>query len=188
MRCDWRAAALAVAVAAAGDPAYACVVVASLDPADVKLADVVVIARIANYSIVLDEKVRRERKESLARMSPALRESLASQTTFLSDYARFDLLVDKVLVGPAPKTLSVTWDNSTFGEPEAMPPGEYLVALRYPGSRSPPLRGPSATILPNPEPGRLTVLQAPCAPAFIFPSASAQATAVRKLLPGRPRR
>ena len=74
------------------------------------------------------------------------------QESLLPDYARFDVQVKEVLVGRAPNRLSVTWDNSTFGEPEQMAAGPYLIALRRPGSASPPLRGPSATIFPTPDP------------------------------------
>lgn len=108
------------------------------------------------------------------------------QTSFLSDYARFDVIVDQVLAGKAPRMVSVTWDNSTFGEPASMPPGLYLIALRVPGSMAPPLRGPSATILPTPEPALPTLLQAPCSSAFIFPVASDEAIAVRGIIERKP--
>jgi hypothetical protein len=164
-----------MALVVASEPALACRIPAQLELKYVKYADLVVAGRIANYKIVLDQEARRERRKMLARspnMSPELRKALEGQTNFLSDYARFDVIVDRVLFGIAPKAISVTWDNSTFSEPTAIAPGRYLVALR----------NPSATELPNGEPGTLTVLQAPCAPAFIFGSDSAQATALRKVL------
>ena len=120
-------------------------------------------------------------------MSSELRKSLEQQTSYLSDYARFDVVVDEVLVGKAPKTFSVTWDNSTFGEPETLPSGPYVIALRDPAAAMPPIRGPSATIVANPDPGTLTLLQAPCSSPFMFESTSEEAAAVRKLLPGLPK-
>jgi hypothetical protein len=109
------------------------------------------------------------------------------EKSLMSDYAAFEVQVDKVLLGKAPHRLSVTWDNSTFGEPKSMGAGPYLFALRRPSSPTPPLRGPSATILPNREPGSLTVLQAPCSSPFIFEGASRQAREIRQILGERSR-
>ncbi|MEA3014077.1 MAG: hypothetical protein QOD42_2622 [Sphingomonadales bacterium] len=162
---------------------------APLNVYDIRYADVVVLGRIVDYRIVLDPIARRDRRNMLAH-SPGMRveerRRLRRQTSFLSDYARFDVMVDDVLVGRAGAMLIVTWDNSTFDEPRSMPPGPFLIALRDPGSRSPPLRGPSATILPNREPRSLTVLQAACSSPFIFESASNEAAAVRWILAQRP--
>lgn len=140
----------------AGRPAHACMTMAPLELVDVKYADVVVEGRISDYKV--------------------------DNPDFLSGYARFTILVDEVLVGSAPQTLTVTWDNSTFAEPGTMSAGPFVIALRDPRSGMPPLRGPSATSLPNPEPANLTVLQAPCSIAFIFPSESAEASAIRRLV------
>jgi hypothetical protein len=182
MRRYWPQALFVLAVASASAPAHACRTRAPLDLADAKYADVVVIGRIANYRIVRDLEFRRQ---MLARpdLSAEDRRFYADpSTSLLPDYARFDVLVDDVLIGDAPDRLSVTWDNSTFGEPAEMPAGPFLIALRKPASAAPPLRGPSATIFPNREPGLLTVLQAPCAGPFIFESSSDEARAVRRSL------
>jgi hypothetical protein len=178
------AAALATSIAA---PANACRMYVPLNVTDVQYASTVVIGRVSNYRIVLDADARKRRDAALADnpgMRSDVRQRLESQTSFLSDYARFDVIVDQLLVGTAPKVVSVTWNNSTFGEPESMPPGPYLIALRAPGSAVPPLRGPSATILSTPEPALPTLLQAPCSSAFIFPVASDEAVAVRKIIAG----
>jgi hypothetical protein len=147
-------------------PASACKMTVDLNLDDIKYASVVVIGRIVEYEIVLDQAVRKERKEK----------------SFLSDYAHFTVLVDEVLAGQPPRIISVTWDNSTFGEPETMEEGPYLIGLREPDSQMPPLRGPSATVLPSPEPESLTVLQAPCAPPFILGTSSAEAKTIRDML------
>src|SRR5687767_519913 len=101
---------------------------------DVRFADVVVVGRIANYRIVLDQEIRGQRRQSLAKpnLSPYLRRLYETQTSFLSDYARFDILVDEVLVGRAGRRLTVTWNNSTFSEPASMAAGPFLIALRNP--------------------------------------------------------
>lgn len=148
---------LAIALTSVGAPAYACMMQAPIDLADVKYAEVVVIGRIANYEIVDDPG-------------------------FLASYARFDILVDEVLVGKVSQKLTVTWDNSTYEEPKSMASEPFLIALRDPRSGQLPLRGPSATILPNPEPSILTVLQAPCAIPFMFSSTSDESREIRGIL------
>lgn len=139
----------------ASEPAHACRIYTGIVLGDVRYADVVLVGRISNNRIVRDTEFRR-RMLSLPNLSGEMRRMYEDPTkTLLSDYARFDVEVDEVLVGKAPKNISVTWDNSTFGEPKGMPDGPFLIALRKPSSRTPPLRGPSATILPNREPGFL---------------------------------
>ena len=150
-------AALLVALTSLAAPAHACMTLAPIELSDVKYANLVVVGRISNYAVIGD-------------------------ANFISAYARFDVLIDEVLVGDAPETLTVTWDNSTYGEPANVPAGPYLIALRDPRSAMLPLRGPSATILPNPESSLLTVLQAPCTPPFIFTIDSDEARAVLKIL------
>lgn len=187
MRDYIRVVVSAIWLALMAEPASACLAMAHLELDNVKYASVVVVGRIVDYEIVLDQKIRKERKEMLERSADKSTEYwrlMSEQTRFLSDYARFKVLVDEVLVGQPPSVINATWDNSTFGEPETMKEGPYLIALREPGSRIPPLRGPSATILASPEPGSLTVLQAPCAPAFILDATSAEAKTIRKMLGG----
>lgn len=150
---------------------------------DVSYADVVVIGRVNNYQIIRDEAFRR-RMLALPSLSAEMRKTYGDpKQSLLSDYARFDIQIDQVLVGEVPSDrLSVTWDNSTFGEPDHMASGHYLIALRRPGSNSPPLRGPSATILPSPAPDALTLLQAPCSSAFIYDTESEEAQTIRRIL------
>jgi hypothetical protein len=154
--CQTFLAILFAALTLAGVPAHACMVQVSIELADIKYANVVVVGHISNYTIVRDP-------------------------TFFSDYSRFDVLVDEVLIGEAPHVLTVTWDNSTFSEPETMPSGPFLIALRDPRSKRPPFRS-SGTAFPSPEPDFLTVLQAPCSDAFIFATESDKANAIRRIL------
>jgi hypothetical protein len=180
-------AVVAVSTILTTKPAIACLLMAPRALSDIKYADVVVLGKITNYELVLDQSARRQRQERLSQpdLAPDLRRMLSEQKRFLSDYARFKVLVEEVLVGQPANVISVTWDNSTFGEPENMPEGPYLIGLRNPSSRIPPLRGPSATVLPTPEPNSLTVLQAPCASAFIFEAMSPQAKTIREILGGK---
>ena len=162
--------------------AHACIVFVPPRFEDVTYADVVLIGRIDNYRIIRDEAFR---KRMLA--SPNLPDKERKfysdpKTGLMSDYARFDMKVEKMMVGKAKGTLSITWDNSTFSEPDAMKPGRYLVALRRAGSATPALRGPSATILASPDPKSLTLLQAPCSSAFIYPAESDEARTIQRIL------
>lgn len=152
-------------------PASACRAYAALELGDIQYASMIVVGRIEKYEIVqpTDERSNFWRARSKSKK-------------ILSDYARFDVVVDEVLVGQPSRVISATWDNSTFAEPESMKAVPYLIALREPDSKTPPLRGPSATTLPNPEPNLLAVLQAPCAPAFIFETTSVEAQTIRSEL------
>ena len=152
-------------------PASACRARAAIELSDIQYASVVVVGRIENYEIVQPTDARSN-----------FWRSKSKSKRVLSDYSRFDVVVDEVLAGHPPQVIPVTWDNSTFGEPDAMKAVQYLIGLREPGSKSPPLRGPSATTLPTPEPDSLTVLQAPCAPAFILEATSDEARTIRDAL------
>jgi hypothetical protein len=154
---------------AASVQASACYVGADLVLDDVRYADVVVVGKISNYRIIEAEAVRESERFSGGRRP-------------FSPYARFDVEVDEVLAGSPPGRFSVTWINSTFGEPSGLPAGPFLIALRKTSSPRLPLRGPSTTIFPNAEPDLLTVLQAPCAPAFLFETSSEEAKGVRRTL------
>ncbi|MCW3796205.1 hypothetical protein OMW55_00070 [Sphingomonas sp. BN140010] len=174
--------ALAAASLVISTPAYACRTDAELDLHDVRFADVVLVGRVLNYRIVRDEAFRR-RQLSDPNLPDDMRKIYSDpDKLLLSDYARFEVLVDEVLTGSVPSKIVVTWDNSTFGEPKEMESGPFLLALRRPGSVMPPLRGPSATILTNKEPNLLTLLQAPCSSPFLFKTTSEQAQAVRQLI------
>jgi len=168
---------LAFTLALVSQPAHACFENAPLKLEDVKYADVVVIGRVLNYRIIPDLAAVETRKRMLAdpTLSPEIRNEIGKifekSRGSMSDYGRFDVQVQEVLKGKVPARIAVTWNNSTFSEPEKMAEGPFLIAARFPDSKSPPLRGPSATVLPNKEPDVLTLLQAPCAPAFIFPIA-----------------
>ena len=168
--------ALFVAMAFAVAPVHACIMLVPIELADIEYADVVVVGRIDNYKVILDP-IARERFAN----SPDISPKSMSKPIFISDYSMFDVVVDDVLIGKVPQTLTVTWHNSTFSTPEAMSPGPFLIALRHPSSRTPPLRS-SGTILADPESDHLTVLQAPCSSAFIFAAESKEADAIRQML------
>jgi hypothetical protein len=167
---------LGLALIIVNEPAHACRILARIDLNDINYASVVVIGRVSHYEVVLDQAARQQRKEWPANnpeMPPETRKLLSEQKSFLSDYARFKVLVDHVLLGEAPRSITVTWNNSTFGEPDRMRPGPFLIALREARSSA--------------QPKSLTVLQSPCAPPFIFKHESSEARAVRQLLSKSPK-
>ena len=149
-------AALFVAMALAGTPAHACIRMVPIELADIEYADVVVVGRIEHYEIV-------------------------GNPEHIGSYAKFDVLVDEVLLGEAAQEISATWDNSTFTLPKTMASGPLLIALRDPGSEMRPLRA-TGTILPNPKPDLMTLLQAPCSSPFMFAIGSEEAKAIRQIL------
>lgn len=53
--------------------------------------------------------------------------SSEAQKGFIADYVSFEIVVDKLLKGKSPRKVSVTWDNSTFREPDALS-GRHLMA------------------------------------------------------------
>lgn len=164
--------------------AFGCAMYAEMDYHDILLADAVVVGDILGYEIV-DPDPDPNRGDLL-------------------NYARFKVHIYEVLrpkgagrVAPPTRSdperekwgraglLTVTWDNSTFGEPEDLKSeghSGYLIALRDPTSDLPPLRSGSAFIAATPEPEHYTVLQAPCSGAFIFEMDSLIAIALRQWL------
>ncbi|MCL2021192.1 MAG: hypothetical protein FWG81_03600 [Betaproteobacteria bacterium] len=149
-------------------PVHACIMLAPLELEDIRYADVVVIGRIVDYKIILASEFRKQ-KLADPDLSPEGRKLYEIQS-FIDDYARFEVQVQEVLKGKKElKLITATWSNFSFRAPEEWFTGPFLIALRDPHSKIPPLRGPSATIMPNKEPDTLTVLEAPCAPAFMFP-------------------
>ncbi len=168
-------------LAASSATAKACMTYAQRDINDVRLADAVVVGEIRKYEIVESVEARKRRAEMRAR-NPELWKDISEDAGYLSDYARFEIAVTDVLKGEASGVVTVTWDNSTFGEPKTIATGTYLVALRRADSPRPPLRGPSATILAQPEPGLMTVLQAPCSGAFIFAAKPDTIQTIRDIL------
>jgi hypothetical protein len=176
---------VAIAMTVSTTPSWACMVFVSPKLEDVNYADVVVLGRISNYRIVRDEAFRKHMLTSRHLTADMRRMYSDPKQGLMTDYARFDIQVEKVLKGQAGTNVSVTWDNSTFGEPGKMKTGRYLVALRRSNSASPPLRGPSATIAPNPNPTLLTVLQAPCSSPFLYEIGTAEAQSVIAIVQSR---
>jgi hypothetical protein len=186
MRCRWLCAAL-IAAGVASQPAQACRMPARTVLADVQHADAVVVGPVVAYTIVRNREFRRRMLQA-GDLPDDLRKIYADpNSTLIGDYARFDVMVGEVLAGRAPRTLRVTWSNSTFGLPKSLPRGPMLIALAGPGGKRPALRGPSATIVPNREPHLPTVLQAPCASPLMFAANSAEPRAIRRILKARRR-
>ncbi|MCW1431588.1 hypothetical protein OLX23_20950 [Novosphingobium sp. JCM 18896] len=168
------------------EPANACIDIAPFKFEDIRYADAIVVGRISNFHVVLDQRARDDRAEMLKRpdLSPEFRAMMENQSGWITDYAEFDVNVHQTITGNVPRKLVVTWDNSTFSEPEVFPAGPYLIALRRPQSMIPPLRGGSATVLPTQRPDLFTVLQAPCAGVFILDSSQENIADAQRALKG----
>jgi hypothetical protein len=173
----WLAVTAALVTMIATAPAHACRIYRPIRLEDVRSADVVLVGRISNYRIIRDHDFRRKMlaNPNLPANDRKLYEN--PRTFLLTDYARFDVTADEMLVGTAPKTLSLSWRNSTFAEPETMAAGPYLIALRR----------RSAAIPADPGEPPLTILQAGCSSPFMFETHSDQARAVRRILSAGPR-
>jgi hypothetical protein len=174
------------AIGLSATTAFACIVSAEMDFRDILLADAVVVGDIVSYEIVdpdPDPDLNRGSLLNYARFEVYVREVILPKGAGrVVPPARSDPEDGKWVQG---RLITVTWDNSTFGEPEDLEdvgyPG-YLIALRDPTSDLPPLRSGSAFIAATPEPEHYTVLQAPCSGAFIFERDSMIAIALRQLL------
>lgn len=156
--------AVVLALSAAAPSAQACVIASAQNPADVQHAEVVVVGYLSHYEVVRDQEARERRRRQIQDpdLSPELRNILRRSDGYMSDYARFRITVRETLRGEAPRTLTVTWNNSTYGEPSTMESGQYLVALNSDGR------------------GGFRLLQRPCSPAFLFRASSAEARDIRQ--------
>lgn len=156
--------ALGLTAAVLPQAAQACAMRRPMDARDVRAAEVVLVGRLSGYRTVLDQEQRRWNRERLGAASD-------DSQGLMGDYVVFDVTVEDTLVGRSPRRIRVTWNNSTFGEPERMPNGRYLMALRraQPGAPSAP---------------DFTVFQHPCSTAFLFRSGSPQAVATLRALAG----
>lgn len=100
MRRCLQAVAVSLGFLLMASPASACRAYAALDLSDIQYASVVVVGRIQKYEIVqpTDKRSNFWRAKSKSKK-------------ILSDYARFDVVVDGVLVGQPPQVITVTWDK-----------------------------------------------------------------------------
>ncbi len=167
-------------------PLLACRIEAPINIQDIELADLIVIGTVKEYATVSDAKARERRQEKIQRLAgeanPQINKILKSQTSYPSDYARFEIHVEQVLKGESSDEVTAVWHNSTFAEPDRLNSETYLIALVAPTSPRPPLRGPSATLLPRPDGESFSVLQAPCSTPFLLEADSSAAKEVRMKL------
>lgn len=159
-------AKLLIAAIAAMTPTLSAACMVTLPPTfeDILMADVVVAGTVLDYKIVD-----------------------AGTIGDLEDYARFTIQITEIYEGEVSEgQLSFTWGNSTFGGPDAFPKYKaFIFALRDATAPPLPLRGLSGTLVPAPDSERLTVLQAPCADAFIFEQTGPVGRAVEMIFDGK---
>jgi len=174
---------VALTVTLCGSAAQACII-AHTNLSDAKYADVVVVGRIRNLHLVLDQTAREQARKQFFTSGRWLNPKayFGRPEYYAGDYARFDIAVDEVLKGRAGKTLSATWDTA-HDDMEKMASVPYLIAFRRAGGGT--SNGPTAAF-PVHEPGTLTVLQSVCGGPLIFDSNSQAASNIRLILRGKP--
>lgn len=167
--------------------AQACTELRPLNVQHLQYADTVVVGRIENYHLILDEDARQQRRAILATpdLPRMLRDALAKQGSFGTDYARFDVRVTEVLMGRPPASFSAVWDDMTFGEPKDVGTGPFLIALYDPKSPMPDDYSFGENVSLSRKLSLLTVMQASCARAFLMDINSKDAVDIRRFLKDR---
>lgn len=167
--------------------AQACTELRPLDFQDLQYAATVVVGRVENYHIVPDENGHQRRRALLTTpdLSTMLREGLARQDSIGTDYARFDVVVDEVLIGRPVRSFSAVWDSVTLPEPKQIGAGPFLIALYDPNSPTPADYSFGDDVSLSRKLALLTVLQAPCTRAYFLDANSRDARGVRRFLKGR---
>lgn len=167
--------------------ALACQFSSPLRAEQISSADVVVIGKVTNYHIVRDEDSRARRREdcrkaksfSSKRWAEEGWKALCAQKDFISDYAQFTIIISDVLKGRAPRSITATWDASTFSEPNTFPSDLRLIGLRKPDVAG-------GRLASNPMYKQRSrfyfVMQVPCSGAFIIPANSDFAQEVKSFL------
>jgi len=161
MRRFVRCAAVIGLIAVSSDGANACAMVGTLNLDNVRYADIVVVGRLSNYRVHLEQ-----------RDSGTWRIGMV------------DLRIEQVLKGEAPESISVAIDDRGRGLSPRLTDGPQLVAIRIADSGSP--RGPRSVwgqIIPITEVvSRFSVMEEPCEGPFILDAGSDDAiTVVRSL-------
>ncbi len=160
-------------ISATASTAEACRITVPLDLSQVKHADTVVVGRILDYRLVLDQKARARRATELARpgLSAGERQYLSNQTMYDTDLARIDIQVKTVLRGRAVNRLTATVDAGALGYQYKPNSGSFLIAL-YDPHRTKDVQAPST----------FTVMTQPCAGSFILPQETPQAAEITRRL------
>ncbi|MFC7378858.1 hypothetical protein [Brevundimonas sp. GCM10030266] len=159
--------ALSLACVAAPMTAQACVVHTPLQVEHIRYADTVVIGEVSGYRRTLSDSHRRWIREMTAR-DPEIGRNMPRV-----DGAYFDVTVERVAAGEAPRRFRVEWDAATYGYPDEMPDGRYLIGLRELNHIS--MSG-----------ARFMVLRRGCSGAFMFESGDRMSLAVLRVLAGKP--
>lgn len=154
-------------------PARACIDLRGPDWIDVRYADLVLVGRVQNYRIVRDELER----QAIRRLSkdPVLGylvkrdlERVRRGERMSGDYAKFDVLVHRRLLGTSPAIVTVAWSRPHFFDSGAMPSGPYVIAMRSPHSVGSSEARYQDADLRSREPSLPTVLTSFCGGPFMF--------------------
>ena len=165
----WAKPLFILAALALAQPAAACRFYKGLtevDPAND--AVIIVTGRISDYRIISDRQWRQRMLANPNLSDEDRQRYLDPKARLLPDYARFQLTVDRRLKGQIAERVWVSWNSSTYAEPEQLGPGPFLFALTAPRGTV----GPDDIILGGEvaeRPEDYAPIQAPCASAVILP-------------------
>jgi hypothetical protein len=153
--------------------AFACSMVAPRILEDVLYADIVVIGQIKSSARILPRE-----HYVYCKLNKVFNAKKCAEKNYMTDYYRITISVGEVIIGLPARTLVFT---SAY-VPDKRSTISYLIALQSSNSKQLPLRGPSATIFPSPEPNIPRLLGAPCAPSFLIEGDKPDVTTIRQIL------
>lgn len=186
MRCQ---ATIIYAIAFAASPALACVVPppVPMPATEFQKAEVIVVGRVVHYEMVLDADVRRERDlllKNFKNLSKEDRRSLSQKKEFPTDYARIEIVVDRVLKGNVQRSahLLVTGNYIAGSWLKNYQSSPLIIGLQKHVPKGPSVPGFSSNLIPDASSPRLVIGSAICgAPLVIQPDGQTAQDLVRIL-------
>jgi hypothetical protein len=166
----------------AGISAQACIIPdTNLTVNDIVHADAVLIGRVEGYTILPNLRAKGLHNENDLF---ATKTRFMPKNTSIFDFAQFDIVVDEVLSGKIGKRLMVIWNVRTFDDPGIMRGEPFLIALMKTEAPNPALERDLGKDLSRRNTRSWTIMQPPCARAFVMPGTKAQMREARALTRG----
>ncbi len=148
--------ALAGPAGAGPRPIASCLVYVGINPSDTWIAQTVVTGRVVDYQVVLDQAACKARRQWLWRSGHWIDPREYAPRDYPGDHVSFDLLVDKVLKGQAPRKVRVTYDVPLSPLTRDLFKGPVLIGLNRTGADD------------TYEPGAVTMAEANCFGLYLF--------------------
>lgn len=170
-------------------PANACVVPppVPMPATEFQRAEIIVAGRIAHYEMVLDPDVRRERDlllKNFRNLSKDDRRRLSQKTEFPTDYARIDIVVDRVLKGIVQKSgrLPVTGNYVAGSWLKDYQSSPLIIGLRSYVPKGRQVPGFSSNLIPGASSSGLVVGSTVCGTPLVTPPDSQTAKDLIRIL------